>query len=77
MGKNISIYLNDDLLQMVEASGQPVSQVVQTALKKYFFPENRSAAFAKVFENAQSLGKTAKFAEAIAEWKRDREVDRW
>ncbi len=77
MGKNISVYLNDEMLKMVETSGLPVSQIVQTALKEYFLPQNRSAASVKVLECAQALGKSDGFNEAIAEWLRNREVDRW
>lgn len=77
MGKNISVYLNDDLLGMVEASGQPPSKIVQEALKKYFHPENRAAASQKVVEAACQIGKSDRLKEAIAEWNKDRELDRW
>jgi hypothetical protein len=77
MGKNISVYLNDDLLHMVEAAGQPASQIVQAALKKYFLSDNRISAFKKVVDAAQTLGRANKFEEAVAEWGRDRESDRW
>lgn len=77
MGKNISVYLNDDLLGMVEASGQPPSKIVQEALKKYFHPENRAAASKKVLEAARRIGKSERLTEAIDEWKKDRKADRW
>ncbi len=77
MGKNISVYLNDDLLGMVEASGQPASKIVQEALKKYFQPENRRAASRKVIEAASLIGQSGRLKEAVAEWEKDRELDRW
>lgn len=77
MGKNISVYLNDDLLGMVEASGQPPSKIVQEALKKYFHLENRAAASQKVVEAARLIGKSERLAEAIEAWSKDRESDRW
>jgi hypothetical protein len=77
MGKNISVYLNDDLLGMVEASGQPPSKIVQEALKQYFHPENRAAASKKVIEAARLIGKSERLTEAIEEWNKDRELDRW
>jgi hypothetical protein len=77
MGKNISVYLNDDLLGMVEASGLPASKIVQEALKKYFHPENRAAASKKVIEASRSIGKSKRLSEAISDWRRDREFDRW
>jgi hypothetical protein len=77
MGKNISIYLNDDLLGMVEASGLPASKIVQEALKKYFQPEHRVDASQKVIDASRSIGKSERLNEAISDWKRDRELDRW
>jgi hypothetical protein len=77
MGKNISVYLNDDLLGLVEASGKPASKVVQEALKKYFHPENRAAAVEEVIGSALMIGKSDGLDEAIAELNRDRERDRW
>lgn len=77
MGKNISVYLNDDLLGMVEASGQPASKIVQEALKKFFHPENKAAAAQKVIEATRLMGKSDRLEDAIAEWKTDREHDRW
>lgn len=77
MGKNISVYLNDDLLGLVEASGRPASKVVQEALKKFFHPENRAAAVEAVIGTAKKIGKADGLDEAIAELERDRELDRW
>ena len=77
MGKNISVYLNDELLNMVESSGKPASQVVQAALKKYFHPTNRKAAHQEVLKVASSIGRSDNFKEAIMEFELDREKDRW
>jgi hypothetical protein len=38
MGKNISVYLNDELLGLIEASGKPADKVIQEALKKVLPP---------------------------------------
>lgn len=77
MGKNISVYLNDDLLRMVESSGQPSSQVVQAALKKYFLSENRQQAFEVVAQLANQLGGAPQFKAAIDDLRQDRKTDRW
>jgi hypothetical protein len=77
MGKNISVYLNDDLLGMVEASGHSASKIVQEALKKYFQPENRAVAAQRVIEASRLISKSDRLEDAIAEWKTDRENDRW
>jgi hypothetical protein len=77
MGKNISVYLNDDLLGLVEASGRPASKVVQEALRKYFHPENRATAVEAVIEAALTVGNSDELTEAIKETNRDRESDRW
>jgi hypothetical protein len=77
MGKNISVYLNDDLLGLVEASGRPASKVVQEALRKYFHPENRATAVEAVIEAALTVGNSDELTEAIKEMNRDRESDRW
>lgn len=76
-GKNISVYLNKDLLSLVESSGRPPSQLIQEALRKYFIDSNRKKAAQKVVEIAQILGKSDQFAETISEWRHDRDNDRW
>lgn len=76
-GKNISVYLNKDLLAMVESSGRPASQLVQEALRRYFMDANREEAARRVAETARLLGESKGFAEAVSEWRRDREADRW
>ena len=76
-GKNISVYLNKDLLSLVESSGRPPSQLIQEALRKYFIDANRKRAAQKVVKIAKALGKSDQFAETISEWQRDREKDRW
>jgi hypothetical protein len=76
-GKNISVYLSKDLLSLVESSGRPPSQLVQDALRKYFIDTNRKTAAQKVIKVARTLGKSEGFAEAIAEWRHDRDKDRW
>ncbi len=76
-GKNISVYLNKELLSLVESSGRPPSQIVQEALRKYFISTNRKKAAQNVVKIAQTLGKSEGFDEAISEWRYDREKDRW
>ena len=76
-GKNISVYLNKDLLALVESTGRPPSQLIQEALRKYFIVANRKKAAQKIVSIAQSLGKSDLLAEAISEWQRERENDRW
>jgi hypothetical protein len=76
-GKNISVYLNKELLSLVESTGRPPSQLIQEALRKYFIDANRKKAAQKVVKIAQGLGKSDRFAEAISEWRHDRENDRW
>ena len=76
-GKNISVYLNKELLALVESTGRPPSQLIQEALRNYFIDANRKKAAQKVVKIAQGLGKSERFAEAISEWGHDREIDRW
>jgi hypothetical protein len=76
-GKNISVYLSKELLSLVESSGRPPSKLVQDALRKYFMDANRKKATQEVVKFAQILGKSERFAEAVSEWRRGREQDRW
>jgi len=76
-GKNISVYLNKELLSLVESTGRPPSQLIQEALRQYFIGANRKKAAQKVVTIAQSLGKSDRLAEAISQWRRERENDRW
>ena len=76
-GKNISVYLNKELLSLVESTGRPPSQLIQEALRKYFIDANRKKAAQEVVKITRTLGKSDRFAEAISEWRHDRENDRW
>jgi len=76
-GKNISVYLSKELLSLVELSGRPPSKLVQDALRKYFIDANRKKATQEVVKFAQILGKSERFDEAVSEWRRGREQDRW
>ncbi len=76
-GNNISVYLNKELLSLVESTGRPPSQLIQEALRNYFIDANRKKAAQKVVKIARGLGKSERFAEAISEWGHDREIDRW
>jgi hypothetical protein len=76
-GKNISVYLNKELLSLVESAGRPPSQLIQEALRQYFTDANRKMAAQMVVKIARTLGKSDRFAEAISEWRHDREKDRW
>jgi hypothetical protein len=77
MGKTISIYLNDDLLRMLESSGANPSSTIQNALKNYFLPGDRKAAFDLVAEIAKDLGETHTCNTVIDEWISERDNDTW
>jgi metal-responsive CopG/Arc/MetJ family transcriptional regulator len=77
MGKNISVYLDDNLLGMVASSGKKTSEIVQDALKQYFQTDNRRQAFKQFAEAARELGDTKNFQEVVKDWETDRENDRW
>jgi hypothetical protein len=77
MGKNISVYLDDNLLKMVESSGMPPSKIIQLSLKNFFLTDNRQQAFDLVASTAKELGKKQNFSKIVKEWKADRSVDRW
>jgi len=76
-GKNISVYLNKELISLDESTGRPPSQLIQEALRQSFIGANRKKAAQKVVTIAQSLGKSDRLAEAISQWRRERENDRW
>jgi hypothetical protein len=76
-GKNISVYLNKELLSLVESTGRPPSKLIQEALRQYFMGADRKKAVEEVVAIAQSLGKSDRLAEAISEWRHERENDRW
>jgi hypothetical protein len=77
MGKNISVYLDDNLSNMVESSGLPASKVIQLALKKFFLADNRKQAFDQFASAARDLGKTHNFKAIVKDWETEREIDRW
>lgn len=77
MGKNISVYLDDNLSRMVEAAGKSPSKTVQLALKKFFLADNRKEAFDQFAKAAKKLGEADRFREVVSDWKTDRKNDRW
>lgn len=70
MGRNIRVYLNDDLLDMVEAHGQSSSEIVQEALEGYYQSQNREGASKRVPVVSRLIKRSEMLREAIAEWKR-------
>ncbi len=77
MGKNISIYLDDKLLNMVASSGKKPSEIIQDALKRYFMTDQRKQAFEQFAKASQDLGQSQDLKKVIEDWKTDRENDRW
>ncbi len=77
MGKNISVYLDDNLLNMVASSGKKPSEIIQDALKRYFLPDQRKQAFEQFAKAAQDLGRSQDFKQVIQDWDTERENDRW
>ncbi|MEN6565053.1 MAG: hypothetical protein ABFC57_01985 [Veillonellales bacterium] len=77
MGKNISVYLDDNLSSMIESFGMPPSKVIKVALNKFFLSDNRQHAFDIVASTAKELGKNHNISEIVKEWRTDRSIDRW
>ena len=77
MGRTISIYLDDELIDILKRQDKSVSGVVKDALCVYLKSSEREKGFDQVIESAEKIGRSKSFKEAENEWIKNRERDRW
>jgi hypothetical protein len=77
MGKNISIYIDDDQLNILKKKKSPVSKIIREALNLYFQKDSRKAAGEKVLALSKQLSKEHDFDAIIKELEKERSRDRW
>lgn len=77
MGRTISIYLDDEYIDILKRQNKSVSGVVKDALRVYLKTAERKKGFDQVIENAEKIGTAKSFKEAESEWIQNRERDRW
>ena len=76
MGKSVSVYLDDEILEAVKNNKLSLSSIVREALKMWLREKQRKAAFSEVKD---ILTKTS-WEEVEKAWKEvlaDRETERW
>ena len=77
MGRTVSIYLDDEFVDILKKQDKSVSGVVKDALRIYLKSADRKKGFDQVIESAEKIGISKAFKEAEKEWIRNRERDRW
>ena len=77
MGKNISIYIDDDQLNILKKQKSPVSKIIREALNLYFQKDSRKAAGEKVLSLSKGLSEKHDFDAIIKELEEERSRDRW
>ncbi len=77
MGRTVSIYLDDEFIEILKRQDKSVSGVVKDALRVYLKTAERKNGFDKVIESAEKIGMSKNFEEAEREWMENRERDRW
>ena len=77
MGRTISIYLDDELIDTLKRQDKSVSGVVKDALCVYLKSTERKKGSDQVIESAKKIGMSKSFREAEREWIKNRERDRW
>ena len=77
MGRTVSIYLDDEFVDILKRQDKSVSGVVKDALRVYLKSAERKKSFDKVIESAEKIGISEAFKEAEKEWVKNREKDRW
>ena len=76
MGKSVSVYLDDEILEAVKNNKLSFSSIVREALKMWLREKQRKAAFSEIKD---ILTKTS-WEEAEKAWKEilaDRKAERW
>jgi hypothetical protein len=77
MGRTVSIYLDDEFIDILKRQDKSVSGIVRDALSVYLKIAEQKKGFDQVTESAKQIGKSKAFKEAESEWVRNREKDRW
>jgi metal-responsive CopG/Arc/MetJ family transcriptional regulator len=77
MGRTVSIYLDDEFVDILKRQDKSVSGVVKDALRVYLKSAERKKSFDRVIESAEKIGISEAFKEAEKEWVKNREKDRW
>ena len=77
MGRTVSIYLDDEFIDILKRQDKSVSGVVKDALRVYLKIAERKKGFDQVIDSAEKIGMSKDFKEAEKEWVKNRERDRW
>ncbi len=77
MGKSISVYLDDESINLLKNQDRSVSGTVKDALRVYLRAAERKKAFDQVLKSADNIGKAKGFETASKNWMAERERDRW
>ena len=77
MGRTVSIYLDDEFIDILKRQDKSVSGVVKDALRVYLKVAERKKGFDQVIDSAEKIGMSKNFKEAEGEWIKNRERDRW
>jgi hypothetical protein len=77
MGRTISVYLEEQLVQLLRKQGGSVSGVVSDALRAYLRGTDRKEGFDLVKKAARAVGTSRGFDAARRAWVETRERDRW
>ncbi|MCD6295603.1 MAG: hypothetical protein J7M30_00420 [Deltaproteobacteria bacterium] len=77
MGRTVSIYLDDEFIDILKRQDNSMSGVVKDALRVYLKIAERKKGFDQVIDSAEKIGMSKNFEEAEKEWVKNRERDRW
>ena len=77
MGRTVSIYLDDEVIDILKRQDNSMSGVVKDALRVYLKIAERKKGFDQVIDSAEKIGMSKNFEEAEKEWVKNRERDRW
>lgn len=77
MGRTVSIYLDDEFIDILKRQDNSMSGVVKDALRVYLKIAERKKGFDQVIDSAEKIGVSKNFEEAEKEWVKNRERDGW
>lgn len=73
MGKTISVYIKDHLIDKVRTTGKPISKIISEALEEYFRKRERGNNLDEIMELLKEFDGLDKWREVLEE----REIERW
>ncbi len=77
MGKNISVYLDDEQLAFLRSRKEGPSKIIQEAVRLVMKAGKNESGFDEVLDAASEIRDSSNIRQAVENWHSKRDLDRW